>query len=194
MKHSLLLICLCALITVACKPTAKTSDENIGQDTTSISLEGDTTIWGYMGESTGMSALEFITDANDTMEIYRTNQQNGTDGTLIGQIRNATDRFAITLQEDGESMLTAINSTQLTTKWRCDKGGTMEIHSTGAITSDSLEYDGWRLWNGHILLGRQQTTEYGKMHRIDTLDIIRLTNTELIIRNEYGELTSFHVL
>lgn len=179
------------MLFAACKPTTNSGEqETVEADTLGISAAGDSTIWGCMGEGTGMSAFEFITENGDTMEIYRTNPTNGIDGHLMGQIRNATDQFAITLQNDGESMLTAINATQLAATWRCERGE-MTIHSGGTISSDSLEFNGWRLWNGHLLLGRSHQTEYGQMNRVDTMDIVLLSSRELIIRNEYGEETRF---
>ena len=191
MKKYTLFIIACVSVVTACRQAPRTTEEApIEADTTDVSSEPDSTIWGRLGESTGMSAFEFITDAGDTLEIYRTNPENGIDGNLMGQIRNTTDKFALTLQSDGESMATAINSTQLLRKWRC-KDGSITIHSGGLITSDSLSLDGWKLWNGHLLLGQKLQTEYGEMHRMDTMDIVRLSTSELVIKNEYGELTRY---
>lgn len=178
------------MLVAACRPSSQTNDNGLSDYDTNTSSEPDTTIWGRLGEGTGMSALEFITDDDDTLEIYRSNPTDGTDGNLMGQIRNATDKFAMTLQSDGETMLTAINSTQLLGTWRCNNG-TITIHPGGVISSDSLSLEWWKLWNGHILLGQKQRTEYGDMHRVDTMDIIRLSSEELIIRNAFGEETRY---
>ena len=166
--------------------------QNTVPDSDSITADiPDSTLWGHLGVDTGMSALEFITDDGDTLELYRTNPYTGEDGKLIGEIRNFTDRFAITVSPDGETMLTAINATQLASTWKTEKGS-ISIHENGTISSDEQPYDGWKLWNGHILLSSQQKQEYGIVNRVDTLDLVLLSRDSLVIRNEFGQTTSFY--
>ncbi|MBQ8050996.1 MAG: hypothetical protein IJ197_05415 [Bacteroidaceae bacterium] len=192
MKRYLTIILMFALLFAGCKPTPQTTEESpIKTDTVEVvTALPDTTIWGYLGEDTGMSTLQFITDQGDTLEIYRTSQYTGEDGRLLGEVRNLSDRFAITLAEGGETLLTAINATQLAQEWDTEDGS-IDIKADGSIESTNLPYNGWKLWNGHILLTSQQQREYGKATRIDTMDIEVLDEDSLIIRSHINQLISF---
>lgn len=191
-KHTLFLYaCVCActmLVLTGCKQE-QTAESATDSDTL-VAVVNDSTLWGHLGTDTGMSALEFITDEGDTLELYRTDPYSGQDGILTGEIRNFTDRFAVTISNDGETMRTAINATQLANTWKTDKG-TIDIHENGTISSEGLPYDGWKLWNGHILLSSQQQQEYGIINRVDTMDIMLLSNDSLVIRNPFGQTTSY---
>ncbi|MBR1789425.1 MAG: hypothetical protein IJ762_09610 [Bacteroidaceae bacterium] len=147
----------------------------------------DSTVWGHLGEDTGMSAMQFVTDAGDTLEVYRTSPYTGKDGKLMGEIRNMTDRFALTLTEGNETMVTAVNVTQLSQAWHTPEG-TMEIKSDGTVVSQSLPYNGWKLWNGHILFSSEVAQEYGKVTRVDTMDIVSLNDDSLLIRNHVNQV------
>ena len=83
-------------------------------------------IWGHMGEDTGMSVLEFVTDDGDTLYINKTNDQTGQDGIIQGSIRNYTDRFCITVTDDSTNLVKAVNVTELQEIWAEAKDGEME--------------------------------------------------------------------
>ena len=173
----------------SCQPTAKQSEkEDTPTDTLSVpSSVPDSTLWGHLSDGTGMSVLEFVTDRGDTLEIYRTNQLTGEDGRFTGDLRNLTDRYAITVDADGESLLTAINVSQLTQEW-CAKRKSMQLEKDGSITCQDMPYHAWQLWNGHILLSSTQQSEYGAVNRTDTMEIVRLDNDSLLIRDHLGQL------
>lgn len=192
MKKARYLIAILVLGTlVGCKPTQKAApQEEVQEDTVEVALVPDSTLWGHLGEDTGMSTLQFITDRGDTLEIYRTNQYTGEDGQLMGEIRNLKDQFAVTLAADGESLLTAINASQLMRKWQAEKGE-MQMEKDGSITSQDLPYRAWQLWNGRIMLTSTQQLEYGTANRVDTMEIVTLNRDSLILRNRLNQLIKF---
>ena len=192
MKRKLALAIAVLPLIVGCKPTAqKTGGDTPKTDSTQVTTAlPDSTLWGHLGEDTGMSTLQFITDQGDTLDIYRSSQYTGEDGNLMGEVRNYTDRFAITLSEGGETMLTAINATQLAQKWQAENGS-IDIKPDGTVASQNLTYNGWKLWNGHILLSSLQHQEYGDVTRVDTMDILVLDEDSLIIRSHVNQILSF---
>ena len=87
-------------------------------------------------------------------------------------------------------MTTAINVTQLAQTWNTENGS-IDMKDDGVIISKNLAYDGWKLWNGRILLSSQQQMEYGLVNRVDTMDIMLLTDDSLVIRNHINQILSF---
>lgn len=92
-------------------------------DTLLVITMPDNCIWGHMGEDTGMSVLEFITDDGDTLYINKTNDRTGDDGIIQGSIRNYTDRFCITVADDSTNLIKAVNVTELQEIWAENKDG-----------------------------------------------------------------------
>lgn len=95
-------------------PTANNSD------TLLVITMPENAIWGHLGEGTGMSVLEFITDAGDTLYINKESDITGHIGIIYGSIRNYTDRFCITTTDGGESLLKAVNVTEMQEIWSDD--------------------------------------------------------------------------
>lgn len=83
-------------------------------------------IWGHLGEDTGMSVLEFVTDDGDTLYINRSNEDTGQDGIIQGSIRNYTDHFCITVTDDSTNLIKAVNVTELQEIWAEAKDGEIE--------------------------------------------------------------------
>lgn len=108
--------------TETAEPNNDTIVAHRGIDTLLVVTIPDSALWGHMGEGTGMSVLEFITDNDDTLYLNRTSEVTGKDGVLKGDIRNYTDRFCILTTDNGESLKLAINVTQLQEVWG-DKAG-----------------------------------------------------------------------
>ncbi len=181
MKYKKLILCLCALALAGCKKEKKEQVE-VPQQPPQPTVVRDSTLWGHLGEDTGMSTLQFITDEGDTLDVYRTSQYTGEDGQLLGEVRNYTDRFAITLGEGNETLVKAINVTQLARHWETPDGE-MDLKADGTVSSKELPYNGWKLWNGHILLSSEQQQEYGKATRVDTMDIVVLDDDSLVIQD-----------
>ena len=179
-RHLMAAIAIATL--TACSDKKTTQSESTASDSVSTITLRDSTIWGHLGEDTGMSTLQFITDQGDTLDIYRTSQYTGQDGELLGEVRNYTDRFAITLAEGNETLLRAINVTQLARQWHTTEGS-LNIKPDGTASADGLPYNGWKLWNGHLLLSSEQQQEYGTATRVDTMDIVRLDDDSLVIQD-----------
>ena len=191
MKKTSLMALILAISVTSCKKSVTTTDEPpLPQQPNQQTELPDSTLWGHLGEDTGMSTMQFITEQGDTLELYRTNPYTGEDGRLTGEVRNLTDRFAITITQGGETMLTAINATQLAQTWKAD-GGELNIKQDGTVDSEGLPYNGWKLWNGHILLSAEVEHEYGKVTRIDTMDILWLDEDSLVILNHINQQIRF---
>ena len=178
------------LACIACQQAKRPNEEQTPTEETGQVELTDSTIWGHLGVDTGMSSIEFITDGNDTLKLYRTNPYTGEDGRFIGEVRNYNDCFGITLSADEESFITAINTSQLCQTWASDEGS-INLKSDGSIISKRLPYNGWKLMNGHILLSSEQQLEYGITTRIDTMDIIRLDEDTLVIISNLNQRIIF---
>lgn len=92
-------------------------------DTLLVITMPENCIWGHMGEDTGMSVLEFITDDGDTLYINKSNDRTGEAGIIQGSIRNYTDRFCITVADDSTNLIKAVNVTELQEIWAENKDG-----------------------------------------------------------------------
>ena len=90
------------------------------QDTLLIITMPDSALWGHLGEGTGMSVLQFITDSGDTLYLNKESEYTGHLGTIYVSIRNYTDRFCITTTDNGETLLKAINVTEMQELWAKD--------------------------------------------------------------------------
>ncbi len=189
-----LLSMLAIALVSGCKPSS--GHDGVPEDTPDtlrpVPLQvADSTLWGHMGEDTGMSALQFITDQGDTMEVYRTSPYSGRDGTFFGEVRNYTDRFALTLCEGNETLLTAINVTQLAQTW-VDGQSLLTLHPNGSASTEGLSYEGWRLWNGRLLLSGTLRHENGMTSlRTDTMQIIRLDADSLVLLTPMRQTLTF---
>ncbi|MDE7166908.1 MAG: lipocalin family protein [Bacteroidaceae bacterium] len=186
--HALWIVCFTMLMFAACRKENKQPDDTpLPVTDAEIVSPADSTLWGHLGEDTGMSALQFITEKGDTLELYRTDPYTGEDGRLIGNIRNYTDRYAITLSPDSESMRTAINATQLSRKWSSAHGN-IQFKSDGCIVAQDLPYKEWKLWNGHLLISSEQQHEYACVTRVDTMEITWLDEDSLVICDHIGQI------
>lgn len=175
MRYLCVLCSLCMLY-AGCKEESRTQEGGQQESDTLVTTKADSTLWGRMGNGTGMSALEFITEQGDTLELYRTDPYTGDDGMLRGEIRNTEDRFAVTISADQESMRTAVNVTQLEEVWK---------------KAETAPYEEWQMWNGKLLLSSKQKQEVGTMNRIDTVDILWLDRDSLVIQNHLNQRITF---
>ena len=74
-------------------------------------------LWGHLGEATGMSVIEFITDSGDTLYLKKEREITGRSAVIYGSIRNYTDRFCLTTTDGGEALLKAVNVSQMQELW-----------------------------------------------------------------------------
>lgn len=111
---------------VSCQNGRTEGSTNASDNTQTVTSRPDTllvitmpedALWGHLGERTGMSILEFITDSGDTLYINKESEITGHMGIIYGSIRNYTDRFCITTTDQGESLLKAVNVTEMQELW-----------------------------------------------------------------------------
>lgn len=183
------------LMTTSCK---KSSDDNDGADTlstdtTKTNVTPDSTIWGHMGEESGMSVMQFISDNGDTICLMRDEETEGS--VVLGSIRNNTDRWAVILKgeptEDGEQAFgTLINVSQLMGTWN-NAGNRLSLYADGTAANEKQNYTSWQVTNGRLILTRQSNTEYGSTERQDTISLCFLTDDSLHILTPHHELIKF---
>lgn len=87
------------------------------RDTLLVITMPENALWGHLGEGTGMSMLEFITDKGDTLYIKKESEITGKPGVIYGSIRNYTDRFCLTTTDGGETLVKAVNVTEMQELW-----------------------------------------------------------------------------
>lgn len=119
---------VCCLYIISCSPVSEHKDASVNehsilnpkvQDTDTlllITMPKDA-LWGHLGEATGMSVIEFITDSGDTLYLRKESEITGRSGIIYGSIRNYTDRFCITTTDGGETLLKAVNVSQMQELW-----------------------------------------------------------------------------
>lgn len=99
------------------KTTESPIQQMPAQDTLLVVLEPEDAIWGHLGEGTGMSTMEFITDNGDTLLLLKESEDGMHSARIRGEIRNYTDRFCITTTDSGTVLKEAINITQMQEMW-----------------------------------------------------------------------------
>ncbi len=150
----------------------------------------DTAFYGHLGEGTGMSCLELVTDGGDTLVLNKTDERTGDLGRILGEIANYTDRYAITTCDDNQSVCVALNISQmLQKKWQSDtdrqRGFRLEADGKAYSLSGKRVYKGWSLCNCDLVLAQ----EVGN----DTLAVLELSPDSLVLQGRKGgEIEVFH--
>ena len=160
-----------------------------GRSETGTAAAPDTAFYGHLGEGTGMSCLELVTESGDTLVLNKTDERTGDPGRILGEIANYTDRYAITTRNDGQSVLVALNVSQLVQReWASDADSlhAFRLEADGkaqALPAGKHEDGEWGLYNCQLVLqeGHRLKTE-GKTRK-DTLDILELTPDSLVLQD-----------
>lgn len=160
-----------------------------GRSETETTVAPDTAFYGHLGEGTGMSCLELVTESGDTLVLNKTDERTGDPGRILGEIANYTDRYAITTRNDGQSVLVALNVSQLVQReWASDADSlhAFRLEADGkaqALPAGTHEEGEWGLYNCQLVLqeGHRLKTE-GKTRK-DTLDILELTPDSLVLQD-----------
>ncbi len=172
-----------AMAILFCAGGCRQTEKDMGQDTVSDSLQTELPkiFYGHLGENTGMSSLELITDNGDTLSLSKADENNGTYGLILGCITNYTDRYAVTTDDSCTFMLQAVNLSQLSTEWtsphtadymlRIIPDGRVEIQGNGIPP-----YTSWTLDGNFLLLHRTVTVSEPRMATTatDTAEILSL--------------------
>lgn len=126
--HYIFTVAVCCMSMISCTPNGEQEDASAGAvsagtapvhdtDTLLLITMPKSAIWGHLGEATGMSVIEFITDDGDTLYLRKESEITGRSGIIYGSIRNYTDRFCITTTDGGETLLKAVNVSQMQELW-----------------------------------------------------------------------------
>lgn len=148
----------------------------------------DTAFYGHLGEGTGMSCLQLVTDGGDTLILNKTDEKSGADGLILGEIANYTDRFSITTCDDNQSVSVALNVTQLAKEWRSkdEKDHGFSLMAEGrakALPEGKYKYNRWGLCNCHLVLLKENEGAHGAETAADTLRILSLAPDSLVLQD-----------
>ncbi len=185
-----LLLCNCH-----CAKTApKDGDDKDSTKVTDTLTVADSTMWGRMGEGTSMNVMEFVTEKGDTLYLSRYSESTGLDAQVIGDIRNFSDRFAVTTRgttvDEGQSLQTCVNVSQMMGLWKSSKGS-LTLYADGTADNGAANYTSWQMCNGKLVLSGKVTTEYGETARIDTMLIEQLDDDSLKLTTPQHEIISY---
>lgn len=185
MKKSLIfLVLFSSMISTtffSCKDNQnKKGDSAVEQNDSSAIYPADEAVYGHLGEGTGMSCLEFITNEGDTLELNKTDETTGKDGIILGEIANYTDQYAVVTSKDSQSVAIALNVNQLMRGWQSssDSRKGMRLIINGDVRpineKDSCEYNKWELCNCKLVLESIPQSD-NKPVKSDTINILSLT-------------------
>lgn len=163
-------------------------DDNAANDST-VAYPADSAIYGHLGEETGMSCIQLITENGDSLTLNKTDENTGEDGLILGEIANYTDRYAVIMTPDSQSVRTALNINQLVSNWKSvtDPSGGFRLFLNGKVKAISeradYKYNKWGLYNCRLILLRETNGEHGAETRNDTLEILSLTLDSMTVRH-----------
>lgn len=188
MKKELAFILFTVVIALAgCMGNRDKGNDYMEEDSIRISNVPDTAFYGHLGDGTGMSCLQLVTNEGDTLVLNKTDEKSGEDGRILGEIANYTDQFAITTRDDNQSISVALNINQLAQSWQSQ---TDSLHGFSllpdgkakAIKNKQYKYNRWDLCNCHLILLRESVGAHGAETRHDTLQILCLTPDSLVLQ------------
>ncbi len=157
----------------------------------------DSTLYGRLGEGTGMSCLEFITENGDTLVLNKMSEYTGEYGNILGTIENYTDRFGIVTADNNQCVHVAVNINQLAQRWKSveNKKDGFQLNEDGTaspLSQTSPQYTAWRLYNGRLLLNVKVMGEYGEEIRTDSTTIVSLDPNTLVIRDHNNQIFKYY--
>lgn len=180
-------IALAGIATLASCHGKQTSKANDEQATASqMATEQDSAFYGHLGEGTGMSVIELVTDQGDTLDLCKADENAKTYGDIIGEIANYTDRFAVTTRRNGECVGTALNITQLCGRWQgtAPDSPTLVLGEDGSMTinpGQQPQQGQWHLVNCKLVVRQEATAEE---NLTDTFAVMQLNADSLILQQQ----------
>lgn len=168
---------------VSCRNQNKAQSEN-GKDSTATAMVStpDTALYGKLGEGTGMSCVEIITDQGDTLTLNKTDENTGAYGKILGGTERYNDPLTITTDANRESIITLVNLNTLTRKWQTHPDSIqMNLAAKGKI-SGKWNGRGYRRW---AMCNAQFVVEFSGNGTVsaDTFEIQDLSQDSLILKN-----------
>ena len=176
----------------SCKDKKEKAESVQSTTTSTEALVPDTALYGKLGEGTGMSCIEIITDQGDTLTLNKINETTGDAGVLFGGTEHYDDPLTITTDATQESILTLVNLRTLTRKWQNPASqSTLKLESNGKVsaTCNGKTYNQWRMWNAHLLL--ENTTGKADKQECDTFEIQELNQDSLVIAHKDSTFTFY---
>lgn len=169
----------------------KNKKEQIKQEATDseVYYVTDSALYGKLGEGTGMSCIEIITDQGDTLTLNKINEANGTAGIILGGTEHYNDPLTVTTDAQKESILTLVNLRTLTKKWHTIPDSvTLELADKGKLSCQWADrnYSHWKMCNTHLLMESENPSR-----TCDTFEIRELNHDSLILAR-HGNILKFY--
>lgn len=142
----------------------------------------DTALYGSLGEGTGMSCVEIITNDGDTLTLNKINENTGEAGVLLGSTERYGDPLTITTDANRESIRTLINLKTLTQSWQTNPDSIrLKLDSEGKVSArwKGKTYNYWSMCNAHLLLGNKN--KENEVTACDTFEIRGLSRDSMIL-------------
>ncbi len=151
------LIVVASVCSCGNKPSSGVASQPVAEvDTPIVIIQiKDSTLYGRAGDC-GMSTFCLICDNGDTIYVDRTSEA-GVDGVIYGDLV-LDDRFCMITADNNQSLVSAINLTQL----------------------DAFVKD-YKIINGRLIM-KGSNPEKG-----DTVQIVKLTRQSLVVKDLHGE-------
>jgi hypothetical protein len=171
------------------KTVESNAGDSIAADSQKVAVT-DSTMYGILGEGTGMSCVELITDKGDTLNLVKDNEETGQSAIMAGDVEYG-NRYAFTMNKQHESLVTLLNLTQLCHAWvqpipgQSGKQGfelQMDGQKASSINMATLTYSSWKIFNGKLILNSKSQGNGAAFDVSDTLTVQTLTDDSLIIR------------
>lgn len=190
-----------SLFTGSCTKSNKKS--GLEKDTATVvakkAATTDSTMYATLGEGTGMSVVELVTDKGDTLYLTKDNEETGQSALIIGDIEYG-NRYAFTMNKEQESLVSLVNMTQLAHMWiqpipgmEGQQGFSLKSDgSAESINMSTLQYQKWRIFNGKLVLYMRSIGNRESFNTSDTVGINLLSDDSLII-NRAGNIDKYSV-
>lgn len=168
----------------------KNKKEQVIQNSTTSEayLVTDSALYGKLGEGTGMSCIEIITNQGDTLTLNKINENNGEAGIILGGTEHYNDPLTITTDTQKENILTLVNLRTLTQKWHTVPDSiTIELKNQGKLSAQwrGRNYQRWKMCNAHLLMENDNRDK-----TCDTFEIRELSHDSLILAHQ-GKILKF---
>lgn len=201
MKHSAFICSALVLLSLgSCRRTEKEKvSSDAPADSTATALP--VLFYGHLGEGTGMSSLELITDTGDTLALSKTNEEDGSYGLILGCITNYTDRYVVETDDSCTCVKRAVNLSQLAVTWTAARasGYTLTLNADGHVSATGDEcptYSSWTLDNGRLLFHSSIHVEEPRMvaTATDTAELLALCTDSMTLAFRGKEPVTFYHL
>ena len=199
MKKSGLMAFIAAVMLLSgCGGENRQTPDSAGEDSSTVYVNAEKTVFGICGEGSAMNTLQMITDSGDTLSLSITDAKEN--GKVLGGYA-CGDRMAVLLNDDKTVAQLVINETTLLGNWvmpnPLDGSSFVGISLKDCGIAESIDqstivYKTWRIVNGRIEI--QSVREGGgDEEEINVYDIVKLDADSLVYKNEedlfeYGRL------